>query len=93
VAIELDLNAPLFQAHFFALDTTQSKQMIRALKKIRNSTWQSIQADKGLHWEQIKGDPGSFTIRLSLQARAVVVRVGDALRFESLHFDHDSAYH
>ena len=48
--------------------------------------------DHGLNWERIKGGDARYSIRLSLHARPVVTRAGDVMRFESLHFDHDSAY-
>jgi hypothetical protein len=34
--------------------------------------WSAVYGDPGLKWEQVKGAPGKFTIRLSRASRAVV---------------------
>jgi hypothetical protein len=46
----------------------------------------------GLKWEELKSVPGKFTVRLSQSCRAIVVRDGAFMRFQSLHQDHDEAY-
>jgi hypothetical protein len=76
----------------FALDAAQAKQLLRTLRKLQGMDWPQIQADHGLKWEQIKGQPLYFTVRISQQSRLIATRAGTVLRFESLHFDHDSAY-
>jgi len=54
--------------------------------------WAEVTADHGLKWERIKGSADRYSVRLTLQAHAVVTRQDEQMRFESLHFDHDSAY-
>lgn len=88
----LDLNYPDFQAQFLTLDTNELRACVKALAKIHKMTWEEVHRDPGLKWEQVKGSPGRFTLRITRQARAVVKREGDAMRFQTLHFDHDSAY-
>ena len=66
--------------------------VLKTLRKLRGLDWATTYRDPGLKWEQIKGAPGKFTIRLSRTCRAVVQRDGDYLRFIALHADHDSAY-
>ena len=88
----LDLNYPGFQAELFDLDAPELKKIFKTFKKIRGVTWQVVFIDKGLHWEEIKSLPGKYSIRLSQSYRAVVVREGAFMRFQSLHLDHDGAY-
>ena len=90
--VRLDLNGERFQVQLFSLDAPQSKAASRCLRRLLTLTWQQVLDDHGLNWERIKGSDARYSIRLSLQARAVVTRAGDVMRFESLHFDHDSAY-
>ena len=90
--VAVDLNKASFQAELWNLDVPQLRTLQRLMKRLSSMTWQQVQADHGLNWERIKGSDARYSIRLSLQARAVVTRAGDVMRFESLHFDHDSAY-
>ena len=41
---------------------------------------------------RLESAKGRFTIRVTRQCRAVVIREGEFMRFLALHFDHDSAY-
>ena len=75
-----------------ALDATQAKAVLRILRKLHTMQWAEVTADHGLKWERIKGSADRYSVRLTLQARAVVMRQDEQMRFESLHFDHDSAY-
>ena len=87
----LDLNHLAFQAQFFALDAGPLRQIQKALQKLSKLDWAAVHRDRGLKWEAIKGQAGEYSLRVSLQCRAVVLRQGDYMRFLSLHFDHDSA--
>lgn len=91
-AVRLDLNFPGFQAQFLALDPIELRHAVKALRKVSTLTWQQVYADHGLKWEELKSVKGRFTIRVTLQCRAVVMRDGEYMRFLALHFDHDSAY-
>ena len=90
--VQLDLNAPQFQQGLLALDTTQANAVLRTLRKLHTMQWAEVTTDHGLKWERIKGRADRYSIRLTLQARAVVTRHDEQMRFEALHFDHDSAY-
>lgn len=90
--VRLDLNFPDFQAQLLGLDADELRQAAKTLRKVMGLGWQQIYADHGLKWEELKSMKGRFTIRVTRQCRAVVVREGDFMRFYALHFDHDSAY-
>lgn len=90
--IRIDLNCQRFQDDLWALDMTELKTLQRAMKRVATLSWAQVQTDHGLNWERIIGREGFYSIRLNQQARAAVTRQGEYLRFESLHFDHDSAY-
>ena len=88
----LDLNYPGFQSELFDLDVSEVKKVLKTLKKVKSLPWNEVIRDNGLKWEELKSVPGKFTIRLSQSYRAVVVRDGAFMRFQSLHQDHDGAY-
>ena len=88
----LDLNYPDFQTELFDLDVPELKKIGKTFRKLQSMTWLDVFKDAGLKWEEPKSSPGKYTIRLSLSYRAVVVRNGAWMRFESLHPDHDGAY-
>jgi len=88
----LDLNYPTFQDELLDLDAPEIKKIIKALKKIKGLAWNDLFRDNGLKWEELKSTPGKYTVRLSQSYRAVVVREGCWMRFQTLHQDHDSAY-
>jgi hypothetical protein len=88
----LDLNYPGFQGELFDLDVAELKKTFKTLKKLRILTWNEVFRDHGLKWEELKSVQGKFTVRLSQSYRAVVVRDGAFMRFQSLHQDHDGAY-
>ncbi|MFA5598593.1 MAG: hypothetical protein WCY47_09420 [Pusillimonas sp.] len=90
--IVLDLNFPDFQLDLFDLDVPELKKVFKTLKKLKGLTWNEVFRDRGLHWEEVKSLPGHYTIRLSQSYRAVALRQGAAIRFISLHQDHDGAY-
>ena len=90
--IRLDLNFPEFQEQLFDLDASELRQAVKTLRKVSKLRWQQVYADQGLKWEELKSAKGRFTIRVTRQCRAVVIRDGEFMRFLALHFDHDSAY-
>lgn len=88
----LDLNYPEFQSELFNLDTFEAKKVLKTFRKLVTMTWSGVFKDHGLKWEEVKSFPGKYTIRLSQSYRAVVIREGCWMRFQSLHLDHDGAY-
>jgi len=88
----LDLNYPAFQDELFDLDVPEIRKSIKTFRKIKGLTWNEVFGDQGLKWEELKSVPGKYTVRLSQSCRAVVVREGCWMRFQTLHQDHDSAY-
>jgi len=88
----LDLNYPAFQSELFEMHAPEIKKTFKTFKKLRAMSWNEVFRDSGLKWEEPKSAPGTYTIRLSLSYRAVVVREGSWIRFQALHQDHDGAY-
>ena len=88
----LDLNYPAFQSELFEVDASELKKVIKTLKKLSAMTWNDVFRDHGLRWEEPRSTPGKYTVRLSPAYRAVVVRDGRWIRFQTLHQDHDGAY-
>lgn len=88
----LDLNYPAFQQELLKLDANEVKKIFKTLRKIKSMAWHQVYSDNGLNWEAIKGEAGKFTVRVSLQYRAVTTRDGDWMRFYAFSTDHDSAY-
>ncbi len=95
--IRLDLNSPEFQDVFFRLEVTELKQVVAALRRLRDLNWNGLYRHTGFRWEaidQLKAPNGAkvYSLRLSQRIRAVAFRDGDFLRLISLHPDHESAY-
>ncbi len=95
--VRLDLNTPQFQDDFFALDAAELKQVVAALRRLRQMEWDVVYSHPGLNWEavdHIRTPTGAkaCSIRLSRKIRAIGYRDGDYLCLVSLHPDHDSAY-
>jgi len=95
--VRLDLNNSEFQDGFFALEAAELKQVVAALRRLRQMEWDVVYSHPGLNWEavdHIKTPTGAkaCSIRLSRKVRAIGYRDGDYLRLVSLHPDHDSAY-
>ena len=90
--VRLDLNFHEFQEQLFDLDAGELRQAVKTLRKVSKLGWQQVYADQGLKWEELKSAKGRFTIRVTRQCRAVVIREGEFMRFLALHFDHDTAY-
>jgi len=91
-AVLLDLNVPKFQKKLFELDTAEVRKVFKTFQKLQALTWSEVFHDHGLKWEQVKNEPGTFTIRLSKSYRAVVEREGALMLFQTLHLDRDGAY-
>jgi hypothetical protein len=90
--VQLDLNFPDFQGQLFNLDVNWLRPVFKTFKKLSGMSWVEVYADHGLKWEEIKSMKGKYTIRLSRQCRAVVVREGEFMCFRAIHTDHDGAY-
>ncbi|MGA2326752.1 MAG: hypothetical protein ABSH05_10760 [Bryobacteraceae bacterium] len=95
--ILLDLNNPVFQETWFALERAEALAVLATLRKIRQMDWKQLYLDRGLRWEAILSRTGPagqrlYSLRVTRRVRAVGYRDGDFLRFLSLHPDHDSAY-
>ena len=93
----LDLNNPIFQQDWFALEREEALAVLATLRKIRQMDWDQLYRDRGLHWEAIlsRTGPGGqriYSLRVTRRVRAVAYRDGGFLRLLSLHADHDSAY-
>ena len=97
VRIKLDLNSPVFQETFFALETTDLKQVVASLRRVRELDWHEFYRHTGFQWEAVhhlKAPNGTkvYSLRLGQRMRAIAYREDDFLRVLSLHPDHDSAY-
>jgi hypothetical protein len=95
--VRLDLNSPEFQDVLFRLESSDLKQVVASLRRLRELDWNSLCRHGGFHWEAIehvKAPSGAkvYSLRLSQRIRALAFRDGDFLRLLSLHPDHDSAY-
>lgn len=95
--IRLDLNSPEFQDVFFRLQPEELKQVMSALRRLRELDWNGLYRHPGFRWEaiehlRVEGGGKVYSLRLSQRIRAVGFRDGDFLRLVSLHPDHDSAY-
>lgn len=95
--VRLDLNSPEFQDVFFSLEQEDLRQVVAALRRLRELDWNSLYRHTGFRWEAIqhlKAPNGStvYSLRLNQRIRGLGYRDSDFLRFVSLHPDHDSAY-
>jgi len=96
-SVKLDLNSPEFQDVFFRLELSELKQVIGALKRLRELDWTTLYRHTGFQWEAIRhirtpSGATAYSLRLSERIRAIAYRDGAFLRIVSLHPDHDSAY-
>jgi hypothetical protein len=95
--ILLDLNNPVFQRCWFALERDEALAVLATLRKIQQMDWAQLYSDRGLRWEAILSRAGPsgqriYSLRITRRVRAVAFREGNFLRFLSLHPEHDSAY-
>ena len=63
--------------------------VLRTITTFRIAAGNEVFQDHGPQWEELKSLPGKYTIRLSQSYRAVVMREGALLRFQTLQRDHD----
>ncbi len=92
-----DLNSPEFQSVLFRLEPAELRQVVAALRRLRELDWNTLYRHSGFHWEAIENltAPNGARVhsrRLSQRIRALAYRDSDFLRILSLHPDHDSAY-
>ncbi|HET9679595.1 MAG TPA: hypothetical protein VFP95_03420, partial [Gammaproteobacteria bacterium] len=52
-SIRLDLNSPEFQKQLFALEKSEQRAVLNALRKLTRMTWQLLYRDSGFNWEVI----------------------------------------
>ena len=95
--VKLDLNSPEFQDVFFRLETAELRQVVSALRRLRDLDWDTLYRHTGFKWEAVRhirtpNGATAYSFRLSEKVRAIGYRDGDFLRIISLHPDHDSAY-
>jgi hypothetical protein len=95
--VRLDLNSPEFQDVLFGLEPDDLKQVVSALRRLRELDWNLLYRHTGFRWEalehlKVAGGRKVYSIRLSRRVRAVGFREGNLLRLISLHPDHDSTY-
>jgi hypothetical protein len=96
-SVLLDLNSPQFQETLFSLEVSELRQVINALRRLREQDWNGVYSHTGFQWEAIghietPNGAKAYSLRLSRRIRAIAYRDGDYLRLVSLHPDHDSAY-
>ncbi|MBZ5591593.1 MAG: hypothetical protein LAP39_05115 [Acidobacteriia bacterium] len=71
----LDLNNPVFQEGWFALEREDALAVLSASRKLRPLDWDQLYRDSGLRWEAILSRSGPAG------HRALAYREGDFLRF------------
>ncbi len=89
--IQLDLNNPIFQAQFVALEKDEVLRVISTFRKLLQMEWNQIYADQGLKWEYI-ASKDVYSLRASQRIRISATRRGELLVVLAIHPDHDSAY-
>ena len=95
--MRLDLNSPELQDLLFRLESAELRQVVAALRHLRELDLNTLYRHSGFHWEAIEhltapNGARVHSFRLSQRIRALAYRDGDFLRLLSLHPDHDSAY-
>lgn len=72
------------------------KQVVSALRRLRELDWSELYRHTGFRWEAIAhlkgGGAKLYSVRLGQRIPAVVLRDGNFLRLVSLHPQHDSPY-
>jgi hypothetical protein len=95
--VRLDLNSPEFLDVLLSLESTELKQVVASLRRLRELDWNVLYRHSGFRWEAIehlKAPNGAtvYSLRLGQRIRALAFREREFLRFISLHPEHDSAY-
>jgi hypothetical protein len=88
--IHLDLNSPEFQDVFFGLEPDDLKQVVSALRRLREPDWNGLYRHTGFRWEAIEhlkvgGGSKVYSLRWGQRIRAIGFRDGNFLRLISLH--------
>lgn len=96
--VKLDLNNPVFQRNWVALDKPEASRVLATVKKLLQLTWDQVYLDQGLKWEKItsvrppRGIEPVYSLRITQARRAPAFRDGDYLRFLTIEGDHDATY-
>ena len=88
--VRLDLNSPVFQETWFALESSDGLRVLAALRKLNKLTWDQLYRDPGLRWEAIAWRTASdgerlYSFRVTQKVRAVAFRDGGLLRLQGVH--------
>lgn len=96
--VKLDLNNPVFQRNWVALDKPEASRVLATVRKLLQLTWDQVYLDQGLKWEKItsvqtpSGIEAVYSVRITQARRATAFRDGDYLRFLTIERDHDATY-
>jgi hypothetical protein len=96
--VKLDLNNPVFQRNWVALDKPEASRVLATVKKLLQLTWDQVYLDQGLKWEKItsvqppRGIEAVYSLRITQARRATAFRDGDYLRFLTIERDYDATY-
>lgn len=96
--VKVDLNSPVFQRNWVALDKTEASRVLATVKNLLQLTWDQVYLAQGLKWEKItsvqppRGIDAVYSLRITQARRATVLRDGDYLRFLTIESDHDATY-
>lgn len=96
--VKLDLNSPVFQRNWVALDKPEALRVLATVKKLLQLNWDQVYLDQGLKWEKITsvqpppGIESVYSLRITQARRATAFRDGEHLRFLTIERDHDSTY-
>lgn len=93
----VDLNNPVFQRSWFALERDEALAVLKTLEKLGKLDWNAVYQDKGLRWEAIQSRQGPhggrlYSLRVTQKMRAIAYRDGETVRLLDLYPDHDGAY-
>lgn len=97
MGILIDMNCPAFQDQLFSLEKVEQRAFLNTLRKVKQLSWETLYADKGIRWELITSKKTSkgfslYSFRFSQKYRGLAYREGDYLVLIDLSPDHDSAY-
>ncbi|WP_321927208.1 hypothetical protein [Burkholderia sp. BCC1998] len=96
--VKLDLNNPVFQRQWVALDKAEASRVLATLKKLLLMSWNQVYQDSGLKWEKITsvqppaGIDAMYSLRITQARRATAYRDGEYMRLLTIAPDHDATY-
>jgi hypothetical protein len=96
--IQLDLNNPIFQESWFALESAEAERVRAAFEKIHKLSWNDFYRSNGFKWEKVDSIPSPsgidalYTFRVTSSVRGVGYREGNYLRVMYIQPDHDATY-